>query len=495
MSSDAADVETDAPETSDEPKELTLEVKVDTTSSCGRHVTVTVSKSDVERYFDEAYSELMPKAAVPGFRSGRAPRKLVENRFREEVTDQVKGKLLMDSMTQVTTQAEFAAISEPDFDFDAVDIESNESFTFEFDIEVRPEFDMPDWKGMSLERPVREFGKDDVTNHLERLLGDMANLVPKDGPAEAGDYIMAQISFTFEGKQVTECTEEIRIVPRLSFPDAFCDGFDKLMIGSKTGDKKTTTLTISHDAANDELRGKDVEAEIEVLDVKKIELPKLDEATLSSLGDFSSEGDLRDVIKADLERRLNYKQQQSIRKQITAMLTESADWDLPQDLLRRQSRRELERAVLELRSSGYSEDEIRAYENELRQNSQESTKRALKEHFILERIAEDESIEEEPQDFEAEIQLIAAQSREPVRRVRARIEKQGLMDALRNQIIERKVIAKITEAAKFKDVPHEMDGDQVYAVDHIVSGVKDSAIPVAKHADDAEQTRSPVDRT
>ena len=201
-------------------------------------------------------------------------------------------------------------------------------------------------------------------------------------------------------------------------------------------------------------------------------------------------------FKSDLERRLNYQQQQRIRKQITSMLTESADWDLPQDLLKRQSRRELERAVLELRSSGYNEDEIRAYENELRQNSQESTKRALKEHFILERIAEDEGIEEEPQDFENEIALIAAQSREPVRRVRARIEKQGLMDALRNQIIERKVIGRITEAAKFKDVPFEMDGDQVHAVDHVVSGVKDSAIPVAKHSDDGgDQLRTPTDRS
>ena len=203
------------------------------------------------------------------------------------------------------------------------------------------------------------------------------------------------------------------------------------MIGCKVGDKRETTMTISHDAANEELRGKDVKAEIEVLDVKRTSLPKLDEATLQSLGDFDSEGDLRDAVKSDLERRLAYQQQKSAREQITGLLTDSADWDLPKDLLKRQSHRELERAVLELRSSGFSDDEIRAYENELRQNSMASTQRALKEHFILERIAEDESIEDEPQDYETEIALLAAQSREPIRRVRARIEKQGLMDALR----------------------------------------------------------------
>lgn len=495
MSSDAADMAVDTANENDEAAKLDLDVKIDTSSSCGRHVTVTVSKEDVVRYFDNAFSELMPSANVPGFRSGRAPRKLVENRFKDEVADQVKGKILMDAMTQVTTDSHFAAISEPDFDFDAIDLEPNDSLTFEFDIEVRPEFDLPDWKGMSLERPQKEFDKKDVDKHLQRLLSDMADLVPHDGAAEADDFVVANIKFSHDGTLVSECTEEVRLVPRLSFPDAFCDGFDKLMVGSKTGDVKEATLTISHDAANEDLRGKELKAEIEVLDVKKVKLPALDESTLSGLGNFDSEGDLRDAIKADLERRLSYQQQQRIRKQITSMLTESADWDLPQDLLRRQSRRELERAVLELRSAGYSEDEIRAYENELRQNSQESTKTALKEHFILERIAEEEGIEEEPQDYEAEIALIAAQTREPIRRVRARIEKQGLMDALRNQIIERKVIAKITDAAKFKDVPYQVEDTQVHAVDHIVSGVKDSAIPVAKHGGDSEQLRDQADRT
>ena len=82
-----------------------------------------------------------------------------------------------------------------------------------------------------------------------------------------------------------------------------------------------------------------------------------------------------------------------MRQQVTAALTEAADWDLPPELLRRQSMRELERAVLELRRSGFSEHEIQAHANELRQNSAVSTARALKEHFILERIAEEEKID------------------------------------------------------------------------------------------------------
>ena len=140
-------------------------------------------------------------------------------------------------------------------------------------------------------------------------------------------------------------------------------------------------------------------------DVKKLEMPGcLTPAFLDELGRASkSEAELRDAIKESLERRMEYSQRQEARKQILASLTVAANWDLPPELLKRQSRRELERTVLELRRSGFSEDEIRSHGNELMQNSQQSTAKSLKEHFILERIAEDEKIEDLPEDYDAEI--------------------------------------------------------------------------------------------
>ncbi len=112
----------------------------------------------------------MPEAQVPGFRAGRAPRKLVEHRFRKEVKDQVKSNLLMDSMAQVTDDQKLAAISEPDFDLAAVEVPDDGPMTFEFDIEVRPEFDMPNGRA-DVERPTREFTEKDVDAQLQQLAG------------------------------------------------------------------------------------------------------------------------------------------------------------------------------------------------------------------------------------------------------------------------------------------------------------------------------------
>ena len=83
---------------------------------------MTIPREDIDRYFDKEFTELMPTAQVPGFRPGRAPRKLVENRFRKDIAQKVKSELLMDSLAQVNEDEKLSAISEPDFDFEAVEL-------------------------------------------------------------------------------------------------------------------------------------------------------------------------------------------------------------------------------------------------------------------------------------------------------------------------------------------------------------------------------------
>jgi trigger factor len=136
----ALETEEDA-DAEDQP--LQLDVQVTSPSACERHVTVTISRDDIERYLDKAFGDMMPTAAVPGFRIGRAPRKVVEHRFRDEVTEQVKSTLLLDSLEQISKEERFTAISEPDFDLEAVEVPKEGPMTFEFTIEVRPEFDLP----------------------------------------------------------------------------------------------------------------------------------------------------------------------------------------------------------------------------------------------------------------------------------------------------------------------------------------------------------------
>lgn len=473
-----------------ETPSLDLIVDIATPSACERHVTVTVSRADIDRYFDDAFGELVPTASVPGFRVGRAPRKIVESRFKQEVADQVKGSLLMDCLEKIGEDKHFAAISEPEIDLEAVEVPDTGPMTFEFDIEVRPEFEMPQWKGLGIARPMHEFTDQDVDQQLESMLTRYAQLVPTKEAAKPGDYVTMAVKTKHDGKLVEEEDEIVaRLRPTLSFVDGDLAGFDKLMEGAKAGDKRTAQLTLTKDAPNEQLAGKQVDLELEVLEVKTLKLPELNEDFLQELGNFESEEALRDAIRQNLVRQLEYTQQQKAREQITSLLVESADWELPPGLLKRQSARELERAVMELRRSGFGETEIRARENQLRQNSNASTAAALKEHFILERIAEEESIDAVDGDYEQEIMLMAMQSGESPRRVRAQLEKRGLMDVLRNQIVERKVLELVQGEAKFTDEPYNPEKNEVEAI-HMAAGgpgeIPEATEKVAEESDTAK---------
>jgi len=479
------------PQSADEIQEkqpIQLEVQVESPQACLREVVVTIPQSEVQRYLKEAYDELVPEAQVPGFRSGRAPRKLVEKQFKDRVTDQVKGSLLMDSLAQVTDSQDFSAIGEPDFDYNSINIPDTGDFKYQFQIEVRPNFDTPTWKGVELNKPVEEITDTDVQEALDRVLAKYASLEATDEPAAAGDKLLLTAKFEHDGNVLSEMDEEnVTLAGRLSFSDGVCEGFGELMTGAKEGDTVTGKVTVADGVEDEDMRGTEIDATFHLVEVMKRENPELTPAFLEELGDFESEEELRDFVRDSLTRQADYRTQQELRKAVVSLLADSASFELPESLVKRQTMRELERKVLELRRSGFDEDSIRGFVNASKQNAQATTESALREHFILEQIAEEEKVDADDSDYDAEIALIAQQSDTPERRVRARLEKQGQMDALRNQIVERKVIEMIVESAKVTEEPVEKKaGDEAgeFAVYHSVLDTKDTdAIPEAKYED------------
>ena len=216
----------DSTETSTEQPPLQFDVEVKSPQTCVRDVVVTIPEPEVKRYLKEAYDELVPEAQVPGFRSGRAPRRLVEKQFKDRVVEQVKGKLLMDALGQVTDTEEFSAISEPDFDYNSIPEPGEGPFVFQFSIEVRPEFKTPEWKGLKLKKPVEIINDDSVSDALNRVLRDRATFEATDDPAAIGDKLVVTIEFK-DGDEVLSTLEEEQIVlaQTLSLSDAVCEAF------------------------------------------------------------------------------------------------------------------------------------------------------------------------------------------------------------------------------------------------------------------------------
>ncbi len=475
-------------------KTLEIQVKVDKPGACERHVVVTIPRVEVDRYFKEAFDELGPKAEMPGFRVGKAPRKLVESRFRPQITEQVKSSLVMDALQKVTEGGEFSAISEPDMDYGAVEIPKTGDFTFEFKIEVRPEFETPNWKGLKLTRPVYDVTDKDVDDQLAKTLTRFSEGEAVDGEAEVGDTLVLNIKFSDSGKLLNSIEEE-RVVLRkkLSLNDAILEDFDKLMAGVREGETRTGKIKVTASSTNEAYRGKEVDAEFHVIEIRRIAVADLRGPVLEELG-FDDVPELKGFVRAELQKQQEYFQQQDLRKQVTKILTKDANWELPNELVNRQTSRELQRQALEMQRSGFAEDEIKSFLNVGRRNARDMTVASLREHFVLEKIAEDLKIEASAEDYEKEITLIADNSGSSERKVRARLEKSGQMDALRNQIIERRVVEMITAEAELSDREDNSflrKAPEESAIDFAVAPTSGLDIPEAKYDNNkASDTKS-----
>jgi trigger factor len=457
-----------------EPEEfrLSLSVDIQDTGPCKKHVRITIPQSDVSHFLEEEIGGMVDKASVPGFRVGHVPRKLVELRFRQELNDQVKQKMLIQSLEQVAEDYDLDPINEPDIDLENIDLAQEGDFVYEFDVEVRPTFDLPDYQGLTIKRSVREINDEDIDAYQNRFLMQYSQLVPCEEAAEVGDSLSMGIEFQHNGETLHKISElSVRVLPTLRFYDAELGEFDKLMVGVQAEENREADLTISTEAESVEMRGETVKAVFNVHDVKRVRMPEMNKEFLQRVG-VETEEELREEIRATLERQVTYQQRQSTREQVLEKITESADWELPEDLVLRQVENALRREILEMQQAGFTSPEIQARENELRQKAVSTTRRALKEHFVLDKIAITEDISVGATDIEFEIQMMSTQRGESPRRVRARLQKSGMIENLEAQIRERKAVDFILSKAEFNDVPMEKPNeDRVEAVPHSVCGM------------------------
>lgn len=466
---------------------LDLEVVITDVGPCKKHLKIAVARTDIDKQFEETFGTMKKEAAVPGFRPGRAPRQLVEKMFKKQVAGQVKTDLLMAALGQIDLDYKIKPITAPNLDIDAIELPEHGPMRFEIDVEVQPDFPLPAYKNLVVHRPVKTISEADIDAQVRLFLERSALMVPKlEGGAEINDYVTADLAFSRNGIALNEAKEvKFRLQPDLRFQDGIVRDFGSVVAGAKPGEQRVAQAEIGSSSPDPALRGQEVQVDITILDLKQLRLPDPTPAYFASTG-FEDMDDLRDEVKTTLEKRLAYQQKQAIRKEILDKLIVEIPFDLPTNLVARQEQSTLRRLVSEMRQGGLGDMDIRAREAEIRANAHESTTRSLKEYFLLSKIADAEEIKVEEEDLEEQIRVLAARTDESPRRVRARIEKEGLGEALASQILEEKTIERILQYISVEDVPME-EQRAVETLDQAAFAAPEIADPAAIDAAEAAE--------
>jgi trigger factor len=455
------------------PEPLNQEVAITDAGPCKKHIKVSIPRNDLDKRLNSKFSEMRLEAELPGFRPGKAPRKLLEKKYFKDVSEQLKAELLLQSLEQLAEDHKLNPIAQPNIDPYKITFPKDGPLNYEFDIEVAPEFELPQYKGLKLKRPVRDITEADIDKAQKNVLRNYGTLETKHGPAEIEDHLLCDVHITKGGQEVSKFKDlSVRVDKTLAFKDGMVEDFGDKMKGVKADETRSCDIKLSQNIADPNLRGQTVQAAFKVKEVKKLNLPELSHEFLHHFGLHTPE-QFREKVRGLLQRQLEYEQRQAARSQVLEHFAGAAKLELPQELLVRQAKKTLQRRVMELRQAGYPEDQIASRLNMLQQNALATTENSLKEHFVLQKVAELEKIEVKPEDIDYEIESIADQANESPRRVRARMEKEDLMESLVGQILEKKALDLVLESAEYTDM-------KAAAEEAPVAAVEEQAVPGAQ---------------
>ncbi len=432
-------------------------VTIEDAGPCKKKVIIEIPEETIKSATDEQYNELRRDALVPGFRKGRAPRRLLEKRFGKETTEQIKLKLLAEAGESAIKDNEIQAIGEPDIDYEKIEMPEQGALKFEFEVEVRPEFDLPELEGIEVKRTKLEVTDAQVDREIEQMQRLSGMWAPREeGSVELNDQIIAEVTLKAEGLDEDDKLGETQIyVRRNGFVGAIpVENLDDLLVGAKAGDKRQTTVEVAKTYFREEYRGKKVDIEIEVKDIKWLKPGELDANLFGRLG-VEDEDELRERTRDRLQSQLEQQSRTEMTEQIFEYLLDNSEFDLPLDVVGEQATTLLQRQYVNLLSRGLSREQIEEQMEQLRASSEEQAKEQLKTFFIMDKVADKLEIEVAEEEINGRIAQLAMRQGQRPERMREEMDRNGSLAQFRLEVRQSKCIEKLLESAKITEVDSE----------------------------------------
>jgi trigger factor len=434
-----------------------MEANVENLSACKKKLSITIPRDEIVAKMGARFAELEREAQVPGFRAGRAPRRLVEKRFKEAVEEEIRLKMIGEAFEQAVKDQKLDIIGEPEVDPDAIKMPDDGPLVFTVEIEVRPEFELPEYIGIPIDvaRPV--VGDEAVAQSLERLREEQGKIEPvaEGGEIKENDLITCDLAIQVVKEAKAEHEGDLMVVDRqgvrvpvaqIAIEGIRLEMLPELLKGAKVGDTKTATFTIAADVEREEIRNKPAELRVKVGAIERVSLP--DDATLLKEIDYESMDALKAGVRRQLESQNDANYVRAQEQAVENWLLEKVKLELPADLAQRNADRVLQRNLVNLQYRGMPVEEIEKRLGDIRSATTEQAARDLKLHFILDKIAKKESIEASDAEVDARLRFIAAQYGRKEDRLREEMAEKGTLDGLRSQILEDKVTRMLLSKAK-----------------------------------------------
>ena len=418
-----------------------MKVEVEKQPGFVSKLQIELAPEEVAKEWDAIANSFARFAKIPGYRPGKAPRAVIDKRFRKEIQEELTKKLVSKSYREAIEQEQLRVASLTNIE--DVQFGEDKSMRFRATVVTAPEFDLPDYKNIAVQLTETKVSTAEVDEALERLRDQSADFVDVPGRGlQMGDFAVLDFEGSVDNKPINE------IAPQASKnlqggkkfwlhleADNFLPKFCEQLIGQKPDETRLVIIHFPEDFPVKELAGKKADYAVTVLEIKEKILPAVDDAFAAKLVPGKSLPDLRQIIEHDIEHAKEHDAERAKESQIVKYLHEQIHFELPPALLQNETRRALAELVQRNRERGVTDEMLKEKEKELIEGAAGLAANRLKTNFILHRIAEQEKIQVAKEDMDLRIRQEAARYDISPDKMRKELQQKDALDDIAEQIL------------------------------------------------------------
>jgi trigger factor len=451
-------------------------------------LTIEVPFEEFKPNVDRAYREVARQVRVPGFRPGRVPPRVIDQRIgRAAVLEQAVNDAVPQLYGQALEEHDVFALGQPEVEITKLDDGKELAFTAEVD--VRPKFDLPSIDGLPVTVDDAEVTPDQVEEYIGALRERFASLKGADRPAAEGDFVSLDLSAEVDGKPVDDA--QANGVSYEVGSGQMIDGLDEALTGMSAGETKTFSALLPGGA----LAGKLAQVTVTVQSVKVKELPELDDDFAQSASEFDTLGELRAGTRTQLEGVRRAAQAGQARERALDALLDRVDIPLPEDLVDREiaSRRQSLADRLERSGNTMAEylEATGSTPEQLDEQLAEDARRSVKAGFILDKLAADEELGVTQEELAAYVTEQAYRIGVPPDRLAKELSERGQLAAVAADVLRGKALTLLAERAKVTDEsgrevdikPADAEAAEEISAEEVSAEDDDDAGPATADAD------------
>jgi trigger factor len=436
-----------------EENEVHMKSNLEKTSQLERKLNIQVPAEAVGTAFDKRFKMVQKEANIKGFRPGKAPIATIKSMYGSHVAQDVVQDLVQKHYYEALKEHSLDPVNYPEFEFDAP-VEGKE-FSFTAIFEVRPEVNLKKFEGLEVEKEKYQFDESKVDQVLNNIRNSRAQQVPvlEDRPAQMGD--IAIIDFDgYVGGKALEGGKGVDHSLELG-SKSFIDGFEEGIIGMNIGANKTLNLKFPDPYHSKDLAGKPVEFKVTLKQLKKKDLPELNDEFLKTIGANQTVEDLKKTIREDLEQSEKKQIEQDFKNRILKQLVKANPVAVPASLLKDQKQSLIEDMKKKMLDQGLSDAEFADYTTKWDSDFNTTASEMIQVGFIIDAIATKNEIRATKEDIEVKIAEYSKQTGLEPAKIEEFYSKPDQMQRLSYMITEEKVIELLTKTAKIKELPKD----------------------------------------